>query len=448
MNRKIFFAIIVCIFFSLIALDATWAGKFFRITGYFNPLDTWSGGHPGKVSFDIGTTNSGYSAGIDVDGYLSWVFWLWNVGWGTFNHADLSVERARVLCSDQVFKDASTLCPLSGYAWSENAGWIALSWSWIDGGSWVYYNPMRWVIEGFGHSNALGWIPFYADTATPVNATTQTGVLLDGIGLNFIGKIAVIGNIAWTRIYNLPNQQLGYVFTSVNHAEMLNTIRKNIALISRNIPDAVLTNPMNQFDFFVHKSNDYDTSIPWWIWPIGKKSIIVSGHDLILDAQSPSYQIGDAADPNKAIIVLKDANGVWWDVFIKEDVKRIYSFIYAEGTIYSWYKTSTWLIVPYVKAWVWNIPQNQLYIKWAVISKNTIWGSLQNPSVCPVVIGECTSAEAQIYDWNYFRAYDSTDSTQRSIPYIDPRFSRASTVIEYNPDIANNPPPGILSIIQ
>ena len=52
------------------------------------------------------------------------------------------------------------------------------------------------MIEGFGHSNALGWIPFYADTATPVNATTQTGVLLDGIGLNFIGKIAVIGNIA------------------------------------------------------------------------------------------------------------------------------------------------------------------------------------------------------------------------------------------------------------
>ena len=103
------------------------------------------------------------------------------------------------------------------------------------------------MVEGFGHNKALGWIPFYASASTPVTSTTQSGVLLDGVGLNFIGKIAVIGNIAGTRIYNLPNQQMGYIFSSINHAEMLNTIRKNIALISRNIPAVDLADPNNNF---------------------------------------------------------------------------------------------------------------------------------------------------------------------------------------------------------
>jgi glycogen synthase len=85
----------------------------------------------------------------------------------------------------------------------------------------------------------------------------------------------VIGNIAGTRIYNLPNQQVGYIFSSINHSEMLNTIRKNIALISRNIPYAQLIDPANNFDFFLYDSADYDTTAPGWIWPPGKKTIII-----------------------------------------------------------------------------------------------------------------------------------------------------------------------------
>ena len=86
MNRKIFFSIILCIFIGFTTFDVLGVARFFRIHGFFDPLDTWTGGHPGKVSFDIGTTNSGYNAGIDADGYLSGIFWLGNVGWGIFNH--------------------------------------------------------------------------------------------------------------------------------------------------------------------------------------------------------------------------------------------------------------------------------------------------------------------------------------------------------------------------
>lgn len=60
------------------------------------------------------------------------------------------------------------------------------------------------------------------------------------MGVNFIGKIAIIGNIAGTRIYNMSNQNVGYVYNTLNQANILNTIRKNIALVSRNISTANL----------------------------------------------------------------------------------------------------------------------------------------------------------------------------------------------------------------
>lgn len=83
-----------------------------------------------------------------------------------------------------------------------------------------------------------------------------------------------------------------------------------------------------------------------------------------------------------------------------------------------------------------------------MISKNTIGGSLQSPSVCPVVINDCTPTIAQIFDFNYFRAYDPTDTTQKSVPYNDPRFNAASMIIDYNPELSNDPPPGIANVLQ
>ncbi len=242
MNRKTLFAIISFLLSAIIIMTVLGAGQFFRIKGYFNPDDTWLGGHPGKVTFDIGASNSGYASVIDTDGYLSGVFWLSKVGWARMNHDEGSVERARIVCSDEVFRDTSITCPATGFVWAQHAGWIALSGAFIDGGSGVYYNPSNGLLEGFGHSQALGYIPFYAYATSPVYSGTvdQSGITLDGVGVNFIGKIAIIGNIAGTRIYNMTNQNVGYVYNTINQASILNTIRKNIALVSRNISSANL----------------------------------------------------------------------------------------------------------------------------------------------------------------------------------------------------------------
>ena len=58
MNRKLFFAIIIVFSFLLFIVSGFSVGDFFRIRGFFEPLDSWTGGRPGKVSFDLGTANS------------------------------------------------------------------------------------------------------------------------------------------------------------------------------------------------------------------------------------------------------------------------------------------------------------------------------------------------------------------------------------------------------
>lgn len=455
MNRKIFFAIIAVFFGALVLLEALWAGQYFRIRGFFLPNDSWTGGHPGKVTFDIGDSNSGYAATIDTAWYLSGYFWLGNVGWATFSHQEWATEYARINCPEEVFRDPTVVCPATGFAWSQNAWWIALSgsfiWSgWVGYSTWVYYNPAAGILQWFGHSQALGYIPFYGQAGSPIDtwALDQTGIILDGIGVNFVWKIAIIGNIAGTRIYNITNQNVWYVFNSINQAEILNTIRKNIALASRNIPNASLM-AGSGIEFVYKKNPSFDHSTFFDPWPINARSIIIEWKDIIID----SVEVGDPLSTRpKALIALKDANGSGWNIVITKNVERIYAFLYAEGSIYSGEKTTTTdPIVSYISSWAWNIPAQQLYIKWWLISKNTIWWAVQTPSVCPVVITNCDTLTSQLYDMNYFRTYDPMDPDQESVPSpldSDIRFDRSSIVIDYNSAITSDPPPGLQSIIQ
>jgi hypothetical protein len=311
----------------------------------------------------------------------------------------------------------------------------------------VYYNPSTALIEGFGWSRALGWVPFYAKTDNQelgIDPLTETGITMDGIRVNFVGKIAIIGNIAGTRIYELPNQNVWYVFSMASQATMMNTIRKNVALISRNITDATLANPNSSLSFLVEKQNDYLIDFGA-TWPANKRTIVVIGHDIILDTTNDIW-VDDGTV--RGLIALKDTNGNGGNIIISEKVKRIYALVYAEGSIFSWEKTATGLIDQYLVHGAWNIPQQQIYIKWLLISKNTISGARQVPIECPVIVSNCDQATAELYDLNYFRTFDPTDPTQRAVPYSDPRLDSASMVIEYDDAIMTDPPPWLENTIQ
>lgn len=105
---------------------------------------------------------------------------------------------------------------------------------------------------------------------------------------------------------------------------------------------------------------DYEMSFGW-IWPAGKRSIVVEGRDIILDQSI----IGDAIEPrSRVIIALKDSSGNGGNIIITKKVERIYAFLYAEGSIYSGEKATTSdPIIPYVASGAWNIPAQQIYIK-------------------------------------------------------------------------------------
>jgi hypothetical protein len=119
-------------------------------------------------------------------------------------------------------------------------------------------------------------------------------------------------------------------------------------------------------DFFIKKTDYYPASGDL---PNIKRSAIVVGADIIL-----TQEYINATTWNKspiALIALKDAAGNGGNIIIGKDVKRIYAYMYAEGSVYSGEKVNT-TTTPYVSAGIWNIPQNQLYIRGLIASKNTI----------------------------------------------------------------------------
>lgn len=450
MKRKILLigsGIIVSLVLILVASSAT---SISRIRWSFQPVATWTGWHPGNIIFDIGSANSGYTATRDRDWYLSWFFWLGNVGWSTFNQLDGTTPlcRPRVVCPDNILQNPSQFCPIHGCVWNQNAWWIIMSGSMIDmSNTWVYYNPNTALIEGWWWSRALWWVPFYAKTESQelgIDPVTSSGISMDGVSVQFVGKIAIIGNIAGTRIFELPNQNVGYTFNVTSHASIMNSIRKNISIMSRNVSDSVLGDASSGFNFIVKKDSDYEFTYGA-TWPVGKKTIVVIWQDIVLDTTNTIW-LNDGTV--RWLIALKDSDGNGGNIIISEKVQQIYALVFAEGSLFSWVKTATGLIDSYVLKGAFHIPQNQLYIKGLLISKNTISGARQVPIVCPVVVNECNQTIAEVYDLNYFRTFDPLDPTQRAVPYSSTNLDTSSMVIEYNNTILTDPPPGLQNVLQ
>ncbi len=447
MKRKFFIVFIIVLVTTTLFVSVFSAGRTFRIKWFFFPESTWTGWHPGLVTFDIWAANTGHVATIDEAWYLSWFFWLWNVWWGTFSHW-VATCRPQIVCPTDILRNPNQYCVIHGCGWSQNSWWMIMSGTSIGGTyTGVYYNPQSALIEGFAWSRGLGWVPFYADMWSPVTPTTQTWISADGLGINFIWQIAIIGNIAGTRIYESAYQTVANIFSTTKHAEIMNSVHKNVTLLSRNIDDILLEDESSAFDFLVEKNDDFIFDFNR-SWPANKRTIVTIGQDIVLDQED--INPNPESFPTRALISLKDYNGSWWNIVVTDKVKRIYAFIYAEWSLFSGEKSATWAIVPYVNSGSWNIPTNQLYIKGMLISKNTVWWAQQSPSVCPVVINDCTPSIAEIYDLDFFRTYDSNDPLQRSVPssITDTRLNRSSMIIQYDQSILADSPPGLDHVFQ
>jgi hypothetical protein len=94
-----------------------------------------------------------------------------------------------------------------------------------------------------------------------------------------------------------------------------------------------------------------------------------------------------------------------------------------------------------------DIPRNQLFIKGALGSYNTIGGSSKDGgAVCPYIIDNiepCTYDSAVKYDLNYFRIYNGAPPRRA---YPDASKDEYSVIVEYDPRTLLDPPPGLESL--
>lgn len=188
-------------------------------------------------------------------------------------------------------------------------------------------------------------------------------------------------------------------------------VRQNVEAIIRNKPSDVL----------VKTSADYQYALSDMT---GIRTLIIKDHDLLINSD-----VGTPWSAPMAIIVLNGNIKIW------PDAKNIYASIFTDKWLYA-VKTDGSLIDDSSRS------NNQLYIFGTLISGNTVGTSAQSASeICPDFLGKnnCTPEQKKQYDLNFLRTGPNSHSAwigSRTDLQVYP------VVIEYNPKLTSDPPPG------
>lgn len=434
----LFFIFLCLVFTSTYFVMSQWDEIFLRWT-FGDSFVVWeynSGWNAGRISFD--DTPPEYSwarivwyGGSEVT--LTGIFWIESVWWASFS------ENPVILSPPSLWQNVRDPWYLSWYAWSPNAWWIALNHG-ESYASWVAFFPDSWSLGWYGYSHALWWIPF------------GSGIIVD-INEWFIGKVAVIGAIWWSKTFNVL-YDVGGTFNTASMISLVNLVRKNVSILTRNASIQINTsllgawvksfnkamifrienNPSSEFLPFSRIKTTFDNNLD--------RSLIVIGADIYIDTDitPPSF-----LDQPRAIIALRNERGDGGNIWIKWNVKRIESVLVSERSIFSWEEFITGTLSPYYiskRSLFLDIPRTQLYIRWAIAGFNTIWWSSKDGgAVCPYLgdqIEICTYDSAIKYDWNYFRIYNGSLEWRA---YLNQSRDSFSTIIEYDARTIRDPPP-------
>ncbi len=404
-----------------------------------------SGGNAGIVSFDDTPLSYSWAQIVWLTAsplvYLTGVFWIQTVWWATFSDV---WSGPVIVIPPGTGSNIRDPWYLSGYAWSENAGWIKLNHG-ESNASWVIFIPDTTTLVGFGWNDAIGWVPFDSGSIS--------------VGSGFIGKVNIWGNIWWGKSFNT----LYTPWSTVSVASLgtfLNAVRKNVSIISRNAEWNNKTNTnltLNSLISFNGAAVYKITSNPSWAFlrysliewafnnPTDKtRSLIVVWADIYVDTWvvSPPY-----VNFPRTLIALKNEAWQWGNIYIKWSVKKIEASLVSDRTIWSGEEFLTGTLSPYVvnkKSVFLDLPKNQLYVRGLLASYNTIWWSSRDGgAICPTFTRNdesCTYDTAIPYDWNYFRAYDQTVANRA---YINSSKDAFSVVMEVDGRVIQNPPPGL-----
>lgn len=400
--------------------------------GVFNP-----GGNAWLVIMPNSTNNGTMLDSTDTANItLSGSFFLETVGWATWDIN--SSDKVKLIPPPN---GANVLEPwsLSGYAWSDNAGYMRLN---AIGNTYsgVAYLPAKQSFTGYAWSDNLGYIPFGSAS---------------GVDVGFVGRVKVIGNIGGSKTFSLEQYSLGDTFQDHSLTDALNSIRRNLAIMTRNISDnqkntSVSYNSQYKLTWNPQQLNNqvifYDISGDFVPTKRGSSSIFDSSWIQSLIVRDGDIYINSDIFPHTdtkkplVIIALSGENGSGGSIYIDKNVKTIQATLVATKSIYSGEKiTGAWKLYNDSKNEITSLPASQLYIYGSVISHNTIGGSTINNVVCGYTESNCNTETSMTYDLNYWRAYDGDIAQHESLPGYD----KYSVIIEHNPNTLSDPPPGL-----
>lgn len=399
-------------------------------------------GNPGELLFQAQPKESWMSGASLVvpdvgPAVLTWSFWSETVGWIQLQNIIMKLSPPEAL----------GIWSLSGYAWNDQAGWIDFS-----GVTWHQANT---AFSGYAWNDGIWWL----DMAWASLQKTSAWLLW---------KVKVIGNLGWGSAYD-TTYMLTNNASTVNASTYINVIRKNVALLTRNLPNSaknITSNANNIFNttrtinnIAVYTSNPNDNILRTVNY--GFKIASVSIQDKFEDTSAPldsiivigwDFYINDAVNElgrnntvrPKSIIVLKDEQWRGWNIYIDGAITKVYATLVAEWSLYSGERISgNWSLYNDDPNNLLRIPNRQLHVYGTIISNNTIgWyysdGTIVRAS-CPSLVDICSEADAIKYDFNRFRDY--ADKKPENRWYPTDAYDDFSFIIEYNPRILSDPPP-------
>jgi hypothetical protein len=181
----------------------------------------------------------------------------------------------------------------------------------------------------------------------------------------------------------------------------------------------------------LYKKWDYTLSS----WPTWIDTIVIDWWDLII-----SNNITKSKWKVKTVIALKKSDWTKWNIWITSNVKFIWATLISNKSLLSWDWTTYYSDT--------NSAKDQLFIKWSVISYNSIWWASSSPIICPYYIDKttCDLEKSKRYDLNHFRVYINwvrwapINWTLYWINMSVKWYANAPMIIEYDSDIQKNPP--------
>lgn len=377
-------------------------------------------GNAGIIDFTYPGTKAG------KDGYfLTGTFWIETIWTGTFAPGTMLIAPTTRLDDP----------------WTINGT--------IDSNAWpiyltgVRYLPNENILAGSGWNNGIGYVPFWSGVGM-LGSVTNTG-----IAQWFIGRVKILGTLDGNKAFETFNNSIGIQYNASLMNQILNRIRKNVSLLTRNMNSGFANSFSNTSPtalgnkiFYINNANSavaplYSSSIDTSFPTSTIDSLILIWWDIVIDE--------DLKEPllkkyPKGVIVLKNEKGVGGNIYITPAVKVIESSLFAEGTIYSWSGAGD--IANATIQQVASLPENQLYVHGSIMSRNTIGGAVESSAaVCPYNEIVCNYTSAIKFDFNYFRNYLSGGTLATTRAYPDSTYDNYSMIIEYDSRISTNPPP-------